>query len=446
MTVKLTGRRSLFHPGGFLGLPPWLTRAGRRPSASPAQVPIPRTVRASGPPVQAGDPAGHGDRGASPLRVHVLGPPRRRLAGHALALELAPAHGDPPGSRGDRCRLEAAAAPRHRADAGASCGAPTPSMGRRCSGCSDYAGLDPDHALLRWGNFDRTLYLPSTVFEADDTGRSYRFRPGTRVDLGAEPQAQGRNPGVLPGPRDARGFPRSSRAPAPWWSRRRSRPPTPGACAGPSPTPSAPLRGIVLGDSYMQGLFVGDDQTPSECLKRELSGQAQGQDGGPQHRPSRLLARAGVLHAQGIRRQVPSAVRGAQPVRQRLRRSVRSPRRQGRLGRRQVLARADHPVLQGPRSDLPRGPRALGQPARGPPQGGVLPGQGLEHPRNHRNGIPGPDRRLRHRAAPPEAEAASGRGSPARPTPCSTATSATATSPRWAARSGPAPSRPGSFA
>ena len=31
------------------------------------------------------------------------------------------------------------------------------------------------------------------------------------------------------------------------------------------------MRGIVLGDSYMQGLFVGDDQTPSECLKRHLS-------------------------------------------------------------------------------------------------------------------------------------------------------------------------------
>ena len=44
----------------------------------------------------------------------------------------------------------------------------------------DYAGLDPDHALLRWGNFDRTLYLPSTVFQADETGRSYRFRAGVR--------------------------------------------------------------------------------------------------------------------------------------------------------------------------------------------------------------------------------------------------------------------------
>ena len=43
-----------------------------------------------------------------------------------------------------------------------------------------YAGLDPDHSLLRWGNFNLTLLLPSTVFEADDTGRSYKLRPNTR--------------------------------------------------------------------------------------------------------------------------------------------------------------------------------------------------------------------------------------------------------------------------
>ena len=61
-----------------------------------------------------------------------------------------------------------------------SCDRPTPSTIRAMRRLLDYAGLDPDHALLRWGNFDRTLYLPSTVFVADDTGRSYRFRPGMR--------------------------------------------------------------------------------------------------------------------------------------------------------------------------------------------------------------------------------------------------------------------------
>ena len=48
---------------------------------------------------------------------------------------------------------------------------------RRASALMRYAGLDPEHGLLRWGNYDRTLLLPSTVFEADDTGRSYRLRP-----------------------------------------------------------------------------------------------------------------------------------------------------------------------------------------------------------------------------------------------------------------------------
>ena len=32
----------------------------------------------------------------------------------------------------------------------------------------------------------------------------------------------------------------------------------------------APLRGIVLGDSFMQGMFIGDDETPPECLGRDL--------------------------------------------------------------------------------------------------------------------------------------------------------------------------------
>ena len=39
----------------------------------------------------------------------------------------------------------------------------------------------------------------------------------------------------------------------------------------PSLTPKRPCGASSSGDSYMQGLFVGDDQTPSECLKRHLS-------------------------------------------------------------------------------------------------------------------------------------------------------------------------------
>jgi hypothetical protein len=39
---------------------------------------------------------------------------------------------------------------------------------------------------------------------------------------------------------------------------------------GPEPDPAAPLRGIVVGDSFMQGLFIDDDHTPPECLRRYL--------------------------------------------------------------------------------------------------------------------------------------------------------------------------------
>jgi hypothetical protein len=134
----------------------------------------------------------------------------------------------------------------------------------------DHAGLDPDHALLRWGNFDKTLYLPSTVFEADDTGRAYRFRPNFRsiwvrnlklkggilayfpIPMTPELDAIAKEAGAIV-------VANSVQTTNSWGLR------------GPEPEIAAPLRGIVLGDSYMQGLFVGDAETPSELLKRYLS-------------------------------------------------------------------------------------------------------------------------------------------------------------------------------
>jgi hypothetical protein len=44
---------------------------------------------------------------------------------------------------------------------------------------------------------------------------------------------------------------------------------------GPEPDPRAPLRGLVLGDSYMQGMFIGDEDTPPECLRRYLEDHFQ---------------------------------------------------------------------------------------------------------------------------------------------------------------------------
>jgi lysophospholipase L1-like esterase len=47
-------------------------------------------------------------------------------------------------------------------------------------------------------------------------------------------------------------------------------------CRGPEPDPSAALRGLVLGDSFMQGLFVGDDETPPATLARALENRLGG--------------------------------------------------------------------------------------------------------------------------------------------------------------------------
>jgi lysophospholipase L1-like esterase len=135
-----------------------------------------------------------------------------------------------------------------------------------------YAGLDPGHGLLRWGNYDLTLLLPSTVFEADDQGRSYRLKPRTRsIWLRSLTIKSGvlmfflvpDGPGLAEAMRGTPAVPvETSRQMTNSWGLR-----------GPEPDLDAPLRGIVLGDSFMQGMFIGDDETPPECLRRYLQGE-----------------------------------------------------------------------------------------------------------------------------------------------------------------------------
>ncbi len=133
----------------------------------------------------------------------------------------------------------------------------------------EFAGMDPDHVLLRWGNFDKTVMLASTVFEADDSGRSYKLRPGVRSIWIRSFQKRGDVKEYIQIPDRPETAELVKKAGAvivdgsaqttnSWGLR------------GPEPDTKATWRGIVLGDSYMQGLFVGDDQTPTECLKRDL--------------------------------------------------------------------------------------------------------------------------------------------------------------------------------
>ncbi len=111
--------------------------------------------------------------------------------------------------------------------------------------------------------------LPSTIFESDESGRSYRFRPHVRSIWVRNFPARGNVKAYfqIPDTPETAEIVKgtgavivegSSQLTSSWGLR------------GPEPDTDARFRGIVLGDSYMQGLFVGDDQTPVECLKRDL--------------------------------------------------------------------------------------------------------------------------------------------------------------------------------
>jgi hypothetical protein len=133
----------------------------------------------------------------------------------------------------------------------------------------DYAGLDPDRAVHRWGNYTRTLLLPGKVFEEDDNGRSYRLKPHTKsIWLRGLTLKAGvlmfflvpYGPGLADAIRGTSAIPiaESVQSTNSWGLR------------GPEPEVNAPLRVMVLGDSFMQGLYIGDGDTPPERLRRYL--------------------------------------------------------------------------------------------------------------------------------------------------------------------------------
>ncbi len=132
-----------------------------------------------------------------------------------------------------------------------------------------FAGLDPDHALVRWGNFDRTVLLPETVFEPDDSGRAYRFRPNMRSIWVRNFPVKGQVKAYfqVPDTPEVNELVKGTHALVVEGSVQTT---NSWGLRGPEPNLRASWRGIVLGDSYMQGLFVGDQETPTECLKRDL--------------------------------------------------------------------------------------------------------------------------------------------------------------------------------
>jgi len=131
------------------------------------------------------------------------------------------------------------------------------------------AGMGPDQAEIRWGNYDMTLVMSGQVFTRVDSGRQYQLRPGMRSIWFRKTGVFGMSNCVLQFPdtpevRRLAGLAGAELVPGviqttnSW------------GCRGPEPDMDAPIRGLVLGDSFMQGYLVGDDETPPERLRQSL--------------------------------------------------------------------------------------------------------------------------------------------------------------------------------
>jgi hypothetical protein len=131
------------------------------------------------------------------------------------------------------------------------------------------AKMAPDDVLLRWANGDWTVIFSPLVFQADDSGRAYRMRPDTRSFwLEDHTLTRGLTSFFsLPDTPEVRAAVAASGLAIMAGSYQTT---NSWGCRGPEPDPAAPFRVLVLGDSFMQGLFLADDETPTEHLRRYL--------------------------------------------------------------------------------------------------------------------------------------------------------------------------------
>jgi hypothetical protein len=133
-------------------------------------------------------------------------------------------------------------------------------------------GMGPDQAEVRWGNYDMTLVLSGQVFQRVESRRQYQLRPGVRsiwfrqfgvleMNVCVSLLPDMREVRRLAGPAGAEIIDGPTQTTNSW------------GCRGAEPDMDAPVRGIVLGDSFMQGYLVGDDETPPEQLRRSLQNE-----------------------------------------------------------------------------------------------------------------------------------------------------------------------------
>jgi hypothetical protein len=132
------------------------------------------------------------------------------------------------------------------------------------------AKMDPEHCVIGTGRVNDGFLLSADIFSAATNGRSYRLLPNRRAVWLRQITLKGGVFGLFlvqdtPEVRAAAAgigaiVDEPSAQTTNSWGLR-----------GPEPDPNARVRGLVLGDSFMQGMFNGDHDTPPLALQRELT-------------------------------------------------------------------------------------------------------------------------------------------------------------------------------
>ncbi len=142
----------------------------------------------------------------------------------------------------------------------------------------DVIEMDPDHVLIGSGRADNAFILCPGVFERDDEGRNYRLKPNTRSIWLRQVTLVGGPFGLflVPDTPEVRKAAQQAQAVIDEPSKQTT---NSWGLRGPEPNLDADVRGLILGDSFMQGMFNGDEDTPPADLQRALSGYFEGSVG-----------------------------------------------------------------------------------------------------------------------------------------------------------------------
>lgn len=136
----------------------------------------------------------------------------------------------------------------------------------------DVAGMAPGDGLIVSGRTSNAFLLSSRVFDRDASGRQYRLTPGVRSVWLRQITLQKGPFGLflVPDRSDVRAAAVAAGAIVDEPSKQAT---NSWGLRGPEPDVKADVRGIVLGDSFMQGMFNGDADTPPLKLEQALGKQ-----------------------------------------------------------------------------------------------------------------------------------------------------------------------------